>query len=474
MATDGPTERMVTPATAHSRLGAPPTGSRIAAGGALVVTCATVITLAVLTAQNLIYFVCAILTGTLGLSALWIAATNRRFRWLTTTAAVLLVVGTVGILVVDGRGILAVAIAIFGIAAAWTLGTLALRWEVRRVLDERWHAVQATQHGVIFMNPRSGGGKVTKLNLADESRRRGIEPVLLQPHDDLRQLAEAAVTRGADALGMAGGDGSQAVVAAVAADHELPFVCVPAGTRNHLALDLGIDRDDPVRALDAFGPARETRIDLGEVNGEVFVNNVSLGLYASIVATPGYREAKRRTVAKMLPDLLGPDAAPMELSVEGPDGPISGAQVIQVSNNPYTLSSLTGFGSRPGVNTGTLGVATLSITRPTDVNRLVALEIAGHPERYEGWRQWTARELEVRGPHPVAAAADGEARSWATPLRFTIRPAALRVRIGSGQSGASPAFEWTPLRASTLVGLSRIVRGRPSGMVSAIDSERNA
>jgi len=134
--------------------------------------------------------------------------------------------------------------------------------------------------------------------------------VLLQRQDDLRLHAEATVSRGADALGMAGGDGSQGLVAAVSAEHGLPFVCVPAGTRNHFALDIGLDRDDPVRALDAFGPARETTVDLGEVNGEVFVNNVSLGVYASIVATPGYRQAKPRTVAEMLPDLLGPDAPP--------------------------------------------------------------------------------------------------------------------------------------------------------------------
>ncbi len=112
---------------------------------------------------------------------------------------------------------------------------------------------------------------------------------------------------------MAGGDGSQAVVAAVAAAHDLPFVCVPAGTRNHFALDLGVDRDDVVGALDAYGDARQARIDLAEVNGRVFVNNVSLGVYARIVASDEYRDAKLRTAAKMLPTLLGPDAPPSGL-----------------------------------------------------------------------------------------------------------------------------------------------------------------
>ena len=100
---------------------------------------------------------------------------------------------------------------------------------------------------------------------------------------------------------MAGGDGSQALVASVAARHEIPHVCVPAGTRNHFALDLGLDRNDVVGALDAFGDGVERRIDLASVNGRTFVNNASLGLYAEIVQSPEYRDAKLRTAAAMCP-----------------------------------------------------------------------------------------------------------------------------------------------------------------------------
>src|SRR5271166_978789 len=259
---------------------APPIGSRIAAGGALVISAATLVILIVFTARDLPYVLASVLAGALSISALWIAATNRRFRWVAAAAAVLLVGAAIASLVAAGRGAAAVAVVIVGIVVASGLGTLALRWEVREALAKRWHEVPPTSHGVVLMNPRSGDGKVARLHLADEARRRGIEPVLLD-----------------------GGDGSQAVVAAVAARRGLPFVCIPAGTRNHLALDLGIDRDDPARALDAFGPAKEATIDLGEVNGEIFVNNVSLGLYARIVARESYREAKRRTVAELLPDL---------------------------------------------------------------------------------------------------------------------------------------------------------------------------
>ncbi len=445
--------------------GAPPTRSRIAAAGALVVSSVTLVALILLTTKNLVFVVASFLFASLGISALWIAATNRRFRWWAGVGAVLLVGAAVASLVAAGRGTIAVAAVIIGIAIASTLGSVALGWEVSQALAKRWHPVPPSRHGVVLMNPWSGNGKVAKLQLAEESRRRGLEAVELHRGDDLRALAEAAVSRGADALGMAGGDGSQAVVAAVAAKHGVAFVCVPAGTRNHLALDLGIDRDDPVSALDAFGRARESVIDLGEVNGEVFVNNVSLGVYAQVVANSDYRAAKERTVAEMLPDLVGPDATPFGLSIDAPDGPVADVQLIQISNNPYTLSSVAGFGSRPRLDSGALGVATLTVHRASEVNRLVALELAGHPERFEGWHQWAAHQVDVQGPPTIAAAMDGESCKWGAPLHFAIRSSALRVRIAPGEYGGSPAFRRTPISVSTLIGLVRVVRGRPSGIV---------
>jgi len=461
---DGHTDQAQEWSADGARSVGPPARSRVAAASALAVSATTLVLLVFFTARNLLYVFTSLVSGTLAISALWIAATNHKFRWWAGSAAVILVAGSVASLVAAGRGLVAVAIALVGMVAAWALGTLALRWEVRKVLAERWQEVPATRHGILLMNPKSGGGKVARLHLADEARRRGIEPVLLHRGDDLQALAEAAATR-ADALGMAGGDGSQAVVAAAAASRGLPFVCIPAGTRNHLALDLGIARDDPVRALDAFGPARETTIDLAEVNGTVFVNNVSLGIYARIVASDQYRDAKRRTVAELLPTLLGPEAAPSGLTVDGPEGPVVDPQLIQVSNNPYALASLTGFGSRPRLSTGALGVATLSLRHPADVHRLVALEVAGHPERYGGWQQWTSRDLVVSGPSTLAVAVDGEANTCTPPLRFVIRPKALRVRIAPGQPGASPALLQAPVGVSTAAGLARVVRGRPSGIV---------
>src|SRR5204863_428706 len=178
----------------------------------------------------------------------------------------------------------------------------------------------APQRPVLFFNPKSGGGKAEKFKLAEEAHSRGIEPIELRRGDDLEALVRDAVASGADAVAVAGGDGTQAIVAAIAAERGLPYACIPAGTRNHFALDLGVDRDDVVGALDAFVDGGRRRVDLAEVNGRVFVNNVSLGVYAEAVQRPGYRESKIRTLLDTVPDALGPDRRPWGLRVTGPDG----------------------------------------------------------------------------------------------------------------------------------------------------------
>ncbi|UOX93101.1 hypothetical protein MUY14_21685 [Amycolatopsis sp. FBCC-B4732] len=137
---------------------------------------------------------------------------------------------------------------------------------------------------MLLLDPLSGKGAATSSRLGERARVLGHPGGL---DEDLRELAEQAVAEGADVLGVAGGDGCQAVVADVARRHGLPFVCVPAGTRTHFARDLGLDRDDPAAALDAFGEAVERRVDLGVVENRVFVNNVSLGAYAAVVRAPG-------------------------------------------------------------------------------------------------------------------------------------------------------------------------------------------
>ena len=354
------------------------------------------------------------------------------------------------------------------IAVLAGLSVVAARHALRRT-DQALRADSARlaragqpKHPVLIMNPKSGGGKAERFQLATECRKRGIEPVLLEPGDDLRKLAEDAVRRGTDVLGMAGGDGSQALVASVAARAGLSYVCVPAGTRNHFALDLGLDRADVVGALDAYADGLERYIDLAEVNGRTFVNNASLGLYAQVVQAPEYRDAKLRTAAAMLPDLLGPEAQPLDLCFTGPDGAEQHtAHLVLISNNPYQLVPTGGgLGTRERIDRGVLGVVTVTVTDAAQASRFLALEAAGQPRRFSGWAEWTVPRFEIRSDTPVPVGVDGEALILDPPLVFTARPAALRVRLPRGTLRRSPAARTVHvLSASTVAGLARVASG---------------
>jgi diacylglycerol kinase family enzyme len=277
---------------------------------------------------------------------------------------------------------------------------------------------------VLFVNPKSGGGKATRARLAERARERGIDVIVAGPDQTLARLVGEAVQRGADALGVAGGDGSLAVVAAAALAHGLPFVCVPAGTRNHFALDLGVDRHDLVGSLGAFTNGVERRIDVAEVNGRIFLNNVSLGIYGDAVRQAGYRDAKARTLLATAALVLGPSAAAADLQLVDNRGRTDRSPAVAlVSNNPYSLDPARAAGTRPTLDSGQLGILVLDTPSA----------------RQSPGRAWTATRLEVSAPAPLHAGVDGEAVDLTPPLTFVIRPAALRVRLSPSHPGMSPS-----------------------------------
>jgi diacylglycerol kinase family enzyme len=336
-------------------------------------------------------------------------------------AALLLMVAAVFLLAGSDRWQLAV----IAVAAAIGVGGARLAFRPKNHLPP---GVLPTRP-VVFINPRSGDGAAARAGLAEAARGRGLEVVLLEPGEDLEELVRSAVGRGADGLAMAGGDGSQALVAAIAAEHELPFVCIPAGTRNHFALDLGVDRDDVVGALDALvAGAGERVVDLAEVNGRTFVNNVSLGAYAEAVSHSGYRESKLGTLLDSVADNLGPDAHPTRLRWRDPDGvEQTSVALMLVTNNPYRLGPVLGAGTRPRLDSGELGIVDFVSSH----QRVLA--------RAPRWRQESAADLEIRAEGAVPLGIDGEAVTLDSPLRFRSRPAALRVLIAAHHPGASPA-----------------------------------
>ncbi|WP_372350666.1 diacylglycerol kinase family protein [Streptomyces sp. KL116D] len=302
---------------------------------------------------------------------------------------------------------------------------------------------------VLIMNPRSGGGKVGQFHLADRARELGADVVLLEGpgETDVTKLAHACAAEGADLLGVAGGDGTQALVAEVAADHDLPFLVIPAGTRNHFALDLGLDRDDPSTALDALRDGVELRVDLGRAGGRPFVNNVSFGAYAEVVQSPAYRDDKTRTTLRLLPDLLERhrDAG---LTARAGDQEFTDPQALLVSNNPYAADDIAGLGRRSRIDGGVLGCIGVRVTSAAQAAGLL------RGSRSTGLTRATAVSVVVdAGQEQIPVGVDGEAMRLPVPVRCEVRPGALRVLVPRRRPGTyreRPRLDW---RQVLLLGL---------------------
>ena len=260
---------------------------------------------------------------------------------------------------------------------------------------------------------------------------------------DVAALARQAVADGADLLGVAGGDGTQALVAGIAAQHGLPFLVISAGTRNHFALDLGLDRENPAACLDGLTDGEELRVDLGIIADRTFVNNASFGAYAEVVRSPAYRDDKRGTTLQMLPGLLkGHHGA--HLSAQAGDATIDAPQALLVSNDPYEMGDVAGLGRRARLDAGTLGVVAVRVDSARQAAGLVR---RGHGT---GLTVLTAEQVTVDADAPqIPVGIDGETVMLPTPVRCTIRPRALRVVVPRQRPGVpapKPALEWPRLR----------------------------
>jgi diacylglycerol kinase family enzyme len=269
-------------------------------------------------------------------------------------------------------------------------------------------------HALLLINPRSGEDAPDPV--AEAARALGVEVQVLGPDDDPAGLARAS---DAGILGMAGGDGSLAPVAAVALERDAAFVCVPFGTKNHFARDVGLDRNDPLAALRAFADdAFERRIDVGRVEDRVFLNNLSLGAYAGLV----HRRERHRRRGEALARLRALAAVArhrhrLHARVNGE--PVR-ARVLLVGNNRYELSLFT-LGERERLDCGELQLWTAEGLQPTTWNEQIAASF----------------EIALDGAH-VRGAIDGEPVLLEPPLRIESLPGALRLRLPRGGTMESP------------------------------------
>jgi diacylglycerol kinase family enzyme len=381
--------------------------------------------------------VCVVVAG-----GYWFLANRGVLRWL---ALALVILVPVAILVLFGWkhliwvAILSLALALAGVAAA------------RVSLDTGGgdtamptYPASRPQRAFIVMNPRSGGGKVAKFGLEEKARALGAEVALLDGPEivDVAALARKAVAKGCDLLGVAGGDGTQALVAGIAAEHDLPFLVISAGTRNHFALDLGLNREDPSTCLDALSDGEELRIDLGIIGDRTFVNNASFGAYAEVVRSPAYRDDKRGTTLQMMPDLLkGHQGA--RLSARAGDASVEGPQALLVSNNPYESGDAAGLGRRARLDTGTLGFIAVEVG---SAGQAIGLMRRGSGR---GLTFGAAQEVVVDADTPeVPVGIDGETIMMPAPVRCSIRPGVLRVLVPKDRPGVpppKPSLDWPSL-----------------------------
>jgi diacylglycerol kinase family enzyme len=384
----------------------------------------------------------------LTLAGVWWALTNKGL--VRGLAIALAAAAPLTILVLYTRARLTwVVLLSFGLLA---LGVAAGRAALRRdAIPERMreHDVSPPRRPYLIMNPRSGGGKVTRFGLKDKAEALGATVALLEGPGtgDVGELARGAVADGADLLGVAGGDGTQALVAGIAAEHDLPLLVISAGTRNHFALDLGLDREDPSRCLDALQDGVELHVDLGFIGDRPFVNNASFGAYAAVVQSPAYRDDKTRTTLDQLPGLLVGQQGP-RLVARAENVTVEGPQAVLVSNNQYGMGDIAGLGRRARLDRGTLGMFAVTVNSAAQAAGL----LRGRNSR--GLTSLVGPQVVVDADaSQIPVGVDGEALVLDTPVRCTLQPAALRVRVPRHRPGVpdpKPVMDWKRLRQMAL------------------------
>jgi diacylglycerol kinase family enzyme len=348
---------------------------------------------------------------------------SRRGLWRWLSLAVLIVAPIAVILVYAFRDLLWIAVLS---AAVWLLASMTARLALAgnqadwRMPERPAHP--PARHPYLIMNPKSGGGKVEKFDLKRKAEELGAEVFLI----------------------------------GVAAEHGIPFVVINAGTRNHFALDLGLDREDPSACLNALSDGVELQVDLGVINGQTFVNNASFGAYAEVVETPAYRGDKLNTTLNTLPDLLqGHRGARLRARADGTE--IEAPQALLVSNNPYGTGDIAGLGRRARLDRSVLGVVGVTVA---NARQAVGLLRRRHAT---GLSVLTTKQIEITADAPqIPVGVDGESILMSTPVSCVVSPRALRVWVPRSRPGVpapKPPKDWARLRH--LAGISKTVPAMP-------------
>lgn len=431
----------------------PDTARRVTAVATFVMMALATVVALVLTFTNL-RNVFVVWLGTVlviaGLS-FWLRAVGRS-RPVWFAVAVLGVLVTIGALIALAFSApWAVLAIVFAGSVTGALASYALRRPTQRTTP------LSARSPVLFINPKSGGGKATKADLARVAAERGIKVEMLERGSDLTAMTRDAIAAGADVVGAAGGDGSLGYVATAAIEADVPFICIPAGTRNHFARDLGLNRDDLIGALDAFhGEVRN--IDYATVGARVYLNVASLGMYAEMVSDPAYRDAKLETTKKVLQSVAD-TGLQFALEYQDDQGKAHDtADLIMVSVGSYQMDSrLSDIGKRARLDTGYLGIVSFAVEVPDSSFERLKTSFVWRAGLIPGLAHWQTKKFTVNSSSKVPLGIDGETVDLEPPLQFQVHPGGLKVAVPVGTPtgprvhplGTDGAFQQ----------LSRIARG---------------
>jgi diacylglycerol kinase family enzyme len=395
------------------------------------------------------YVLCAVAVAAGG----WVMLRTRGKRWwwgtVLASAALLAALGTSWALFSDPRNVRRLLVlVVLSVAYTALVGWLSRSyWQARR-RSRRGAAIPHEQTALII-NPKSGDGRATKANLAQKASARGVQTVVMEPGQDMVELAEQALSRGATVLGVSGGDGSLGVLASVAIKHDVPLVVLPGGTRCHFARDIGLDPGHIEDGLAGFEGV-ERRVDVGMIAGRVFLNNASFGLYADIISRPEYRDHKLEVSRKVARELASSEKPyyPLEFA-DGNAKPWQHAAQVLVGVNRYETINLGELGERRRLDEGILQVIALPALDDQLLGKLVTslkLGAANAP-----FAEWTTQDFTISSPSGwIEAGVDGESLRLPSPVKLRIRPRALRLRVPAEGARERPVKPLSGAAASTL------------------------
>lgn len=305
-------------------------------------------------------------------------------------------------------------------------------WSMKRALSLGKNTMATFKKPYLIVNPKSGNGRAIKAGIPEKAASAGIEVKVTTKDDNIVELARNAAKNGADVLGVSGGDGTIGAVATIAIEYDLPLVVLPGGTRCHFARDIGLDPKLIGDALACFY-GKEQRIDVGNINGRIFLNNASLGLYADIIDNPEYREHKVATSRATLQKLLTKQKRYPLIFTESQGKKHTEAVQILVGVNAYKTVNLFELGHRDSLTGHTLQIT--AITQLTDslvksLMKTAALNKDFVTENAGAVRQWNTKKFRVDAPgKKIVVGVDGEREEYKTPVTIEVMPGALRLMV---------------------------------------------